>query len=249
MKKLSIIIPLYNEEKTVGSVLDEIVKVWEDLKKNNIWIEVIISNDGSTDNSVKKVNDFIVNKDNFILIDNKINHWKWFAVKEGVKKSTWDYIIIQDADLEYNPSDYLSLIKEFESKKLDFLYWSRILWIKKYKNTYSTFSFLLWWLLVSMITSILTFKKITDEPTCYKLFKWDLKKLLVCPNENGFEWEPAVTMLLFRKWYKYGEYPIHYKARKPEEWKKIKFSDWFKAIYTLFKWKFKKIYCNNDLKK
>ena len=74
-----------------------------------------------------------------------------------------------------------------------------------------------------MITSILTFKKVTDEPTCYKLFRWNLKDLLVCPNENGFEWEPAVTMLLFRKWYKYGEYPIHYKARKPEEWKKISF--------------------------
>jgi len=243
MKVLSIIIPLYNEEWTIISILEEILQIWKELKSKDIWLEVIISNDWSTDNSANKVKEFIANKPEFVFIDNEVNRWKWFAVKQGVSNSKWDYIIIQDADLEYTPADYICLIKELERKELDFIYGSRILWIKKYGNTYSTFSFLLGWLLVSFITSFLSCTKVTDEPTCYKMFRWNLKSLLICPKENGFEWEPAITMLLFRNWYKYWEYPIHYKARKPEEGKKIKWIDWLKAIITLFKRRFKKINC------
>jgi len=92
--------------------------------------------------------------------------------------------------------------------------------------------------LVSVITSILSFKKVTDEPTCYKLFKKDLKEILLKPIENWFEWEPAITILLLKKWYKYWEFPIHYSARNFEEWKKINWKDWIKAIFTLLKYRF-----------
>jgi len=244
MKKLSIIIPIYNEEKTIIQCLNEVINVCEDKLRNilDIDYEIIISNDWSTDKSIMYIENFFKNKNtNFLIINNGINKWKWYAVKQWIKKSEGDFIIIQDADLEYDPNDYINLIEKLLNENLDFVYGSRIRWLFKYKNSYSTLSFLIWWILVSFIASILSFKVITDEPTCYKLFTKKLKKYLIHLEENGFEWEPAITMLLLRNKFKYDEYPIHYRARKPEEGKKIKRKDWIKAIFTLFKWRFKNI--------
>jgi len=246
MKKLSIIIPVYNEEKTILSCLDSVLNVCENkLKDISFDYEIIISNDWSKDKSIDLVKKFLKQnskfKTKFTILDNKINKWKWAAVKTWFKQANWDIFIIQDADLEYDPNDYIPIIKKMEAKNLDIVYWSRILWFKEFNNSYSTWSFLIWWILVSLVTSILTFKKITDEPTCYKTFRKNLKNYLLKPSENWFEYEPAITMFLFKKKIKYWEIPIHYKARKPEEWKKIKWTDWIKAILTLIKWRFKSI--------
>lgn len=239
MKKLSIIIPFLNEEKTIKLLLDRVLSV--DLTLLGFKKEIVLVNDGSTDNSENIILDYIkINSNNteFKYIEYWKNYWKWYACKEGFKVATWDYYIIQDADLEYNPADYVKLLSKIEIKNYDFLYWSRILWLEEFKNTYSTKTFLLWWLLVSVITSILTFTKLTDEPTCYKLFNANLRDILIYPKENWFEWEPAITILLLKKWYKYWEEPINYSARKFDEWKKINWKDWIKAIITLFKRRF-----------
>lgn len=239
MKKLSIIIPFLNEEKTIEGTLDKVVSV--DLLSLNFTKEIILVNDGSNDNSEKIILDYIVNnweKAEFQYIEYGRNYWKWYACKEWFKKATWDYFIIQDADNEYTPSDYKNLLEKLESRQLDFLYWSRILGLDEFKNTYSTKTFLFWWLVVSILTSILTFTKVTDEPTCYKLYKKELRDLLVLPKENWFEWEPAITVLLLKKWFKYWEEPINYTARNFKEWKKINWKDWIKAILTLFKRRF-----------
>jgi len=95
--------------------------------------------------------------------------------------------------------------------------------------------------MVSWLTTLLSLKKVTDEPTCYKMFDKKLKEYLLFPKENGFEREPAITMLLLRKWFKYVETPIHYIARKFDEGKKINRKDGIKALLTLIKRRFKKI--------
>lgn len=236
MKKLSIIIPFLNEEKTIKQILDKVISV----NLQSLWFtrEIVLVNDWSTDNSETIIKEFIDKNEwniEFKYIKYWVNKWKWYACKQWIESSTWDYFLIQDADLEYTPNDYINLLNNIEKNNLDFLYGSRILWLDKFNNTYSTKTFLFGWLLISILTSILTLKKITDEPTCYKLFRANLRDILIYPKENWFEWEPAITMLLFKKWYKYGEEPINYLARKFDEWKKINWKDWVKAIYTLFK--------------
>lgn len=239
MKKLSIIIPFLNEEKTIAQILHKIVN----LGNLNIEKEIILINDWSNDNSETIINDFISkNYENtsFIYVKNETNKWKWYSLKEWFKKATWDYFIIQDADLEYNPNDYVKIIKKLEKQDLDFVYWSRTRWYFENWFRYSYLSFLFWWLVISLLSSLAAFRLITDEPTCYKLFKSNLKDLLIMPSENWFEWEPAITILLIKKWFKYWEVGISYFPRKSTEWKKIKWIDWMKAIQTIIKRRLKK---------
>lgn len=242
MKTLSIIIPFFNEEKTIEKLLKKVLKV--DL--SNLWFkkEIILVNDWSTDLSWNLVDGFIsINKKvNFKYVNYLENKWKWYAVKKWIEISSWDLILIQDADLEYFPDDYSEMVKRIYDKDLDFLFWSRILWFKKFSNSYSTIYFLFWWILISFLASILCLKKITDQPTGYKVFKRELKEYLLFPvEENSFDWESAIIILLFRKWFRYWEVPIKYRARSTIEWKKIRFLDWIRAISTLFRWRFKKL--------
>lgn len=237
MITLSIIIPFLNEEKTIWIILDKVIKLDLEYKK-----EIILVNDWSNDKSEEIIKTFLIKhlkNIDLIYIKNDKNYWKWYSLKEWFKKATWDYYIIQDADLEYNPNDYIKLINKLENEKLDIVYWSRTRWYIKNWFKYSYLSFLLWGLLVSFLTSLATFKIITDEPTCYKLFRWNLKKLLIYPEENWFEWEPAITVYLIKRWYKYWELAISYFPRKSIDWKKIKWIDWVKAIKTIIKWRFK----------
>jgi len=206
--------------------------------------EIILVNDGSSDNSLVCIQDYIDKytwKNTFKIIDYGQNKWKWFAVKQWIETSSWEYIIIQDADLEYNPQDIKGLLTFMKNESLDFVYGSRTLGIKKYSNHYSSISFFLWWALLSCITSIITWTRVTDEPTCYKLFHSSLKQYLIYPDENWFEWEPAITVLLLRKKASYGEYPIHYSPRDFAHGKKIWWRDGIKWIYTLCKWRIKNI--------
>ncbi len=237
---LSIIIPFLNEEHTVEEVLEKVTSTFIE------WcnFEIILVNDGSSDRSVEIIHQFISNYSgtySISLLDFETNSWKWFALKEGIKKSSGDFILVQDADMEYTPDDYTPLLSYLQKNNLDIVYGSRTLGIKKFKNHYSNKVFLFGWLLVSVVTSILTLKKVTDEPTCYKLFSAKLKDFLLLPPENGFEWEPAVTMILLRQGFKYWEYPIRYLPRDAEHGKKINWKDGIKAIATLFIWRLRPI--------
>ncbi|ABO35924.1 glycosyl transferase, family 2 [Methanococcus maripaludis C5] len=232
--KLSIIIPAYNEEKTILKTLEEVVAVTLPVDK-----EIIIVNDGSTDgteqiieNSIKKF------PESNIKLLSKKNGGKGSALKEGMRKSTGDIIIIQDADLEYDPNDYSKLIKPILEKKAKIVYGSRI---KNKDNKYSHISFLIGGIGVTLATDVLYGVFLTDEPTCYKVFHSDLKDILVNAEGNGFEWEPEITAKIIRKGYKIKEIPINYYPRTKKEGKKIKWSDGVKAIETLLKWRFKKI--------
>ncbi len=237
IKKVSIVIPAYNEEKTIGELLKKVVDVDIPIKK-----EVIIVNDGSTDNTEKIVQDFIKKYKNLqnldIILINKKNEGKGSALKLGISKSSGDIIIIQDADLEYDPNDYMKLIKPIMNGNFKVVYGSRI---KNPNNNYSHISYLLGGLFITLLTNLLYFTFLTDEPTCYKVFHKDLKDILINAEGNKFDWEPEITAKILRKGYTIHEVPINYYPRKLNEGKKIKWMDGVDAVITLIKWRFKKI--------
>lgn len=243
MKKLSIIIPVYNEEATLRELVEKIVN----LDLSLVWYakQILLVNDGSKDKSEEIIYELIADYSKICeikYIKNKQNSGKWFSLKEWFRYADGDVMIVQDADLEYFPEkDYIPMLKAFEEKKVDFIYGSRTLGMKKFWNNYSSRSFMLWWLAVSWLTTILSFTKVTDEPTCYKMFDKKLKSYLIFPAGNGFEWEPAITMLLLRKWFSYAEIPIHYEARDFDAGKKINWKDGVKALWTLLVWRFKRL--------
>ena len=227
--KLSIIIPCYNEKDTLSLILKKVKKV---KLKNNLKKEIILIDDFSTDGTrehIKKISNGI------IKIFHERNLGKGAAVKSGIKKASGDIIIIQDADLEYNPEDYNKVVEPIINGIAKVVYGSRYL---KRGNKYSHLSFLLGGLLVTFFTNILFFTKLTDEPTCYKTFHKEVIKNIKIDG-NRFEWEPEVTAKILKKGIKIYEVPISYFPRTKKQGKKINWKDGLQAIWTLFKYRFK----------
>lgn len=238
MKLISIVVPFLNEEKTLSKVVQTLLDL--DFSEIGYHKELLLINDGSTDQSSHVIWKFLhssYDDTHIIYHDNGKNKGKGYSVKKWFELSSWDLMIIQDADMEYNPQDMIPLIKKIE-QWYDVIYGSRIRWLIQYGNSYSHLPFLLGGLFVSFLTTLLSWKVVTDEPTCYKLYTKKCKSDLLKPQENGFEREPAATMIVLMKGLKYGEVPIHYKARKSHQWKKIKLIDGWKAIVTLFTYRF-----------
>jgi glycosyltransferase involved in cell wall biosynthesis len=233
IKTLSIIIPAYNEEKTIEKILKKVLEVKLPLEK-----EIIVVNDGSTDRTKEIVEKFIENHPNeSIVLINKKNEGKGSALKIGIKYSTGDIIIIQDADLEYDPNDYPNLIKPILEGKVKVTYGSRL---RKRGNKPSHLSFLIGGIGITLITNLLYFTFLTDETTGYKVFHKELKDILINAEGNKFDWEPEVTAKILRRGYKIYEVPISYYPRTLKEGKKIRWRDGIDAILTLLKWRFKK---------
>lgn len=231
-KKLSIIIPLYNEERYISNLLDKVVAVNIPLEK-----EIIVVNDGSKDKSKEIVEQYIKTKAPDIKLINKPNGGKGSALKEGFKAASGDILIIQDSDLEYEPEDYPKLIQPIINGECKVVYGSRSL---NPENKYSHLSFRLGGYLITLVTSLLYFTILTDEATCYKVFHKELKPILVNAEGNRFEWEPEITAKILRRGYRIKEIPIRYYPRKKAEGKKINYKDGLEAIATLIKWRFKR---------
>lgn len=225
--KLSIIIPVYNEDKTIG----ELIRIVKGVGLKGIKKEIIVVDDNSKDKTVEKLK-----KINGIkLILHRENLGKGAAIRTGVKHVTGDIVIIQDADLEYDPHDYYKLIKPIIERKAKVVYGSRRL--KKENKKHSGFSFYLGGLILTAIVNLLYGIKITDEPTCYKVFRADILKgiNLKC---NRFEFCPEVTAKVAKKGIKIYEVPISYFPRSIKQGKKIKWRDGIGAIWTLLKYRF-----------
>jgi glycosyltransferase involved in cell wall biosynthesis len=232
IKRVSIVIPAYNEEKTIEKILKKVLNVKLPLEK-----EIIVVNDGSTDRTREIVEKFIKGHPNEnIRLINKKNGGKGSALKLGIKHSTGDIIIIQDADLEYDPNDYPKLIKPILEGKAKVVYGSRL---RKIGNRFSHSSFLIGGLVITLFTNLLYFTFLTDEPTCYKVFHKELKDILINAEGDKFDWEPEVTAKILRRGYKIYEVPINYYPRTLKEGKKIRWKDGVDAILTLLKWRFK----------
>lgn len=232
MKLISLIIPVYNEERFVGQLLEKVAQL--DFSGLGYEKELIIVNDGSKDRSHEIISAFMASYSGKAQYIEQSNHGKGYSIKQGILHSQADVYVIQDADLEYEPEDLLIQLAELERKHLDVCYGSRTRGYKKYGMNYSTFGFLFGGLTVSFLTSLLAGKIVTDEPTCYKMYTKKCRETLLYPKENDFAWEPAVTIMLLAAGYKYGELPIHYYPRKQTQGKKIKLIDGWLAIKTLF---------------
>ncbi|MCX6748489.1 MAG: glycosyltransferase family 2 protein [Candidatus Pacearchaeota archaeon] len=223
--KLSIIIPAYNEEKSINKIISAVKNVKLPCEK-----EIIVIDDCSKDKTLE-----IIRKIKGIKVFfHEKNKGKGAAMRTGASKATGDYILWQDADLEYDPEDLRKIIETAIKNKLEVVYGSRNL---EKKNKYSYVSYYLGNLFLNVVTSILYFSKITDMETGYKLVK---NKLVGSLNlrANKFDIEPEITAKILKKGIKIVEVPISYKPRSIKEGKKIRWKDGLTALWTLIKYRF-----------
>ena len=232
-RKLSIIIPVYNEDKTIHLILEKVrdVKLLDNIQK-----EIIIVNDCSRDNTEEAIQHFISNNQNLQIkyLKHEINQGKGAALHTGISKATGEFLIIQDADLEYDPNEYNDLLKPMLNGFADVVYGSRF----RGSNPHRILFF--WHTIgnkfITLVSNIFTDLNLTDIETCYKLFKTDLiKKVNLKEKRYGFE--PEVTAKISRfpeiKIYEVG---ISYYGRTYKEGKKIGWKDGFRALYSIIKY-------------
>ena len=231
--KLSIIIPCYNEEKTVHLILDKVCKV---RLPNNITTEVIIVNDCSKDNTRSVIENYMLNKPNvdFKLFNHSTNMGKGAAIHNGISKASGDYLIIQDADLEYNPDEYSLLIQPVLDGFADVVFGSRFMGGNPHRILFFWHS--LGNKFLTSFSNAFTNLNLTDMETCYKLFRTDIIQKINL-KEKRFGFEPEVTAKISRvKNARIYEVGISYYGRTYEEGKKIGWRDGFRAIWCILKY-------------
>ncbi len=227
---ISIIIPCYNEKNTILKILNKV-------KNQKINKQIIVIDDYSTDGTtnILKKN---FKKKGFKLISHKKNLGKGAAIKSAKKFIKGDIVIIQDADLEYDPKDYPKLILPIIKKKTKVVYGSRVLNKKKYSNRNFSSKFRVFAnYILTLISNFINSQKLTDAHTCYKVFDAKLFKKIKL-QENDFSFCPEITTKVSNLKEKILEVPIKYKGRSYEKGKKIQFKDGFLALKTLFKHKY-----------
>ena len=225
MNKLTILIPVYNEKDSLLEILKQVESVDFDMEK-----EIILIDDYSTDGT-KELYKSLPYK----VIYHQRNMGKGAALRTGFQAATGDIIIIQDADLEYNPKDYKPLVNLIKTNQADVVYGSRL------ADSRNTGSFLMLSYLANItltfMTRILYQTYLTDMETCYKAFRADFIKGITIKS-NRFDFEPEITAKILKKNARYQEVPISYNARSVSEGKKIGWKDGLQAIWTLIKYRF-----------
>jgi dolichol-phosphate mannosyltransferase len=228
--KLSIIIPCYNEKNTILKILEKIERV----NLSGISKEIVIVDDGSTDGTGDLLRE-IAGVKNYKIFFHDRNIGKGGALRTGFKYASGDIVIVQDADLEYDPEDYNRLIKPIIEGECKVVYGSREK--NRDNKNHSGVSFYLGGLFLTWLTNLLYFSDLTDEPTCYKVFDRNILTSLNLQCQK-FEFCPEVTAKILKKGIKIKEVPINYFPRKIHEGKKIRFSDGIHATWTLIKFRF-----------
>ncbi len=223
---LSVLIPAYNELKSIDVIIEKIQAVPLDK-------EIIIVDDGSTDGTRERLATYST-VPNVRVIHHPHNQGKGAAIRTAIQHIRGDIAIVQDADLEYEPQDYIKLVEPIVAGREKVIYGSRFL---KPENRHSYFSFYIGGQLVTWITNLLYNQRLTDEPTCYKVF--DAQFLQSIPLDcTGFEFCPEVTAKVAKRGIRIHELPINYYPRSLQEGKKISWFDGIEAIWVLLKYRF-----------
>lgn len=224
--KLSIIIPVYNEEKFIQDIIEKV----KNSNTGKIKKEIIIVDDCSSDNT-RKILKKKINKKVDKIIYHEHNQGKGAALRTGIKEATGDVVIIQDADFEYDPNDYLKVVTPIFENKAEVVYGSRFLnkKFKGYKKNIIANKFL------TFLSNLFSHQKITDMETCYKAFKREVIQSITI-EENRFGFEPEITAKIANKKIKIHEVEITYNPRSHEDGKKINYKDGLRAIYCIIKY-------------
>ncbi|GAA0874170.1 glycosyltransferase family 2 protein [Wandonia haliotis] len=234
LKKLSILIPAYNEENTIQVILEKVKEVQLD---HGIQKEIVIVNDASKDKTVERVEEYISRNPemDIRLFSQEKNQGKGAAINRAIQECSGDYLIIQDADLEYDPHEYNLLIKPVYMDNADVVYGSRFMGHHPHRILFFWHS--LGNKFLTFLSNMMTNLNLTDMETCYKLIRTSLAKSIKI-KENRFGIEPEITAKLSRiKKIRIYEVGISYYGRTYEEGKKIGWKDGFRAIYCIFKYR------------
>lgn len=221
--KLSIIIPCYNEISTIEKIVEKIKKNYKDIH------EIIIVDDFSTDGTRKKIQNLNVDR----VIYNSSNCGKGFSIRKGIEQASGDIILIQDADLEYEPQDYYKLIAPIKEGSADVVYGSRFVGSSQKRVLFfwhRVFNYFL-----TLLSNMFTNLNLTDMECGYKLFKHDVIKNINL-KENRFGFEPEITAKISKLDIKIYEVGVQYHGRDYSQGKKITWKDGIAAVYCIFKY-------------
>ena len=232
--KLSVIIPCYNEKKTIQAILKKIIESLNNYKI--VDYEIIIVDDSSDDGTKELLNE-IKNKEKTVVFFHEKNLGKGAAIQTAIQHITGDITIIQDADLEYDPYDYNKLLLPFFETNADVVYGSRFLGGGKYTRIHFFWHYLANKILTFFCNSLINLN-LTDMETGYKVFKSSILKSITL-QEKTFAFEPEITIKLSKKGCKFYEVPITYNGRSYEDGKKIGLKDAFIALKAIILYSFK----------
>jgi dolichol-phosphate mannosyltransferase len=223
--KVSVLVPAYNEERTIARCLEAVYS-----RNPGLDLEVIVVDDGSRDGTAAAARAAL--KPGSKVLVHETNRGKGAALRTGLAAATGEVVLVQDADLEYDPADYAALLAPF-ARGARVVYGSRI---RKSGNARSYFRYYWGGRILSLWTNLLYCSSVTDEPTCYKAFRTDLLKSLDLRCE-GFEFCPEATAKVLRRGETIHEVPISYHPRSLEEGKKIRWHDGIVALWTLLRYR------------
>jgi glycosyltransferase involved in cell wall biosynthesis len=223
---LSIIVPVYNEEKTLLPLLKKV----QNVKLLGLKKQIIVVNDGSVDKTLELLKKLKIPGGK--ILQHEKNRGKGAAIRTAIPHTTGDIVIIQDADLEYDPADYVTVLKPILSGIADVVYGSRFMGVHR--------AFLFWHYVgnkvLTLVTNLLYDTVLTDMETCYKAFRGDIIRSIPLKS-NRFDFEPEVTAKVLKRGYKLFEVPISYDGRGFGEGKKITWRDGLVALYCLIRYR------------
>ena len=229
-KILTIIIPCYNEIATIEKIINKI-------REQKISKQIILVDDYSIDGTKELIKKKLYKKIDKVIFHKK-NFGKGACIKSAIKYSVGKIILIQDADLEYSPKDYVKLIKPILKKKTNVVYGSRVLKKQRYtNNNFSSVFRVFANHILTICSNLINDQKLTDAHTCYKTIRSNIYKKIIL-KENGFSFCPEITTKISNLRENIIEVPIKYFGRTYEEGKKISFLDGFSAIIAIIKYKF-----------